>query len=133
MIENDEQFEEVLKEYAKSKGVEYDDFCRDIACEDCIFGKLGIYCTREPFKEIEEYNEKIKELRQEVSIMSNWKKNRKIENKLKDFCKAFRSGTRLSDLTCCGIDCDKCLFKDMDNFKEWARKAKAKSEVKRDD
>lgn len=60
MIENDEQFQAVLKEYAKSKGVEYDDFCRDIAC-------------------------------------------------------------------------DKCLFKDMDNFKEWARKAKAKCEVKRDD
>ena len=127
MIENDEQFQEVLKEYAKSKGVEYDDFCRDIACEDCIFGKLGLYCTSEPFKEIEEYYEKIKELKQEVSIMWNWKKNRKIENKLKDFCKTFRSGTNLSDLTCCGISCDKCLFHDMDNFKEWARKAKEES------
>lgn len=127
MIENDEQFQAVLKEYAKSKGVEYDDFCRDIACKDCIFGKLGLYCTSEPFKEIEEYYEKIKELKQEVSIMWNWKKNRKIENKLKDFCKTFRSGTSLSVLTCYGISCDKCLFHNMDNFREWARKTKEES------
>ena len=154
MIENDEQFQEVLKEYAKSKGVEYDDFCRDIACDDCIFGKLGIYCTREPFREIEEYNEKIKELKQEVSIMWNWRKNRKIENKLKDFCKTLRTtsntvlscyGTSCEDclfkdfdicktlrtnsndvFSCRGIDCNDCLFNNMDNFSEWMRQAKTR-------
>lgn len=59
--------------------------------------------------------------------MWNWKKNRKIENKLKDFCKTFRSGTSLSVLTCYGISCDKCLFHNMDNFREWARKTKEES------
>lgn len=140
MIENDEQFKEVFRKYLISKGADINGFisCEDIECDDCVLGNLkdrhGFnVCLREPFKEMEKLKEDIELLKQEISIMSNWKKNRKIENKLKDFCKAFRSGTNLSDLTCCGISCDKCLFKDMDNFKEWARQAKAKSEVKRDD
>lgn len=127
MITNDEQFQETFKEYVKSKGIEYDNFCRGIDCEDCILGNLGIYCDREPFKAIKEYEEEIRLLKQQISIMQTWKRSREINNKLKDFCKAFKSGTSLSDLTCCGIDCDKCLFHDMDNFREWARKVKEES------
>lgn len=69
MIENDEQFKETFKEYVKSKGIEYDNFCRGIDCEDCILGNLDIYCDGEPFKAIEEYNEKIRLLRKEIEIM----------------------------------------------------------------
>ena len=161
MIENDEQFKEVFRKYLISKGADINSFisCEDIECDDCVLGNLkdrhGFnVCLREPFKEMEKLKEDIELLKQEISIMSNWKKNRKIENKLKDFCKTLRTtsntvlscyGTSCEDclfkdfdicktlrtnsndvFSCRGIDCNDCLFNNMDNFSEWMRQAKTR-------
>jgi hypothetical protein len=135
MIENDNEFQEAFKEYAKSKGVDYENrkyySCdEDLGCNNCILKDvrrdLG-FCTFHPFEEIKRHEKQISLLKQDISIMSNWKRNCKIENKLKDFCKTFRSDTSLNNLTCRGIDCEKCPFEDMDNFREWARKMREES------
>lgn len=140
MITNDEQFKETFKEYVKGYGIETNEIhmCNGLPCRDCILKPISDetydtskktcnVCEERPFQKIKEYEKKIALLKQQISIMQTWKRSREINNKLKDFCKAFRSGTSLSDLTCCGIDCDKCLFHDMDNFREWARKVKEES------
>ena len=156
MINNDKEFRETIEEYLKSKGIELDKnsfmdkfcFCNALNCEDCVLNDIkdGIrnegnedelfdICTDKPFQDIKKHEEKIRMLKQEISIMSTWKREREMAKELKDICRTFRGVecTSLSDLTCYGITCDKCPFKDMDNFKEWARKAKEDDEECADD
>ena len=134
MIENDEQFKEVFRKYLISKGADINSFisCEDIDCNDCVLGNLkdrhGFnVCLREPFKEMEKLKEDIELLKQEISIMSNWKRSREINNKVKDFCKTLRTNSN-DVFSCRGIDCNDCLFNDMDNFSEWVRQAKTRGE-----
>lgn len=151
MIENDREFREAIREYVKTKNIESSDdpffVCGKLACKDCIlkdannelYNYFGLsFCDHSPFQQIKECEKKIEILKKEISIMSNWKskweRKHKINKQLKEFCKAFRSGNNdLSELTCYGIDCKSCPFKNMDNFKEWVRQAKMKGEVKRND
>lgn len=143
MINNDKEFQEAFKEYVeyvKGYGIETNEIhmCNGLPCRDCILKPISDetydkskktcnVCEERPFQKIKEYEKKIALLKQEISIMSNWKRNCKIENKLKDFCKTFRDDTNSNDLTCRGIDCDKCPFEDMGNFREWARKMREES------
>lgn len=133
MINNDKEFKEAFRDYAESKGLrpKEDYFCEGMACKDCI---LHDCCSKTPFKLIEKYEEHVNLLKREISIMSDWKRNRDMNKKLQDFCKTFRSGNNnLSELTCYGLNCNTCPFGGIGNLKEWARRAKAKTEVKRND
>lgn len=133
MITNDEQFQEAFKEYLNSKGVDYETrkyySCEDLGCNNCILKDVRSdlnFCTFRPFEEIKRHEKQIRHLKQGISIMQTWKREREMAKELKDICRTFRGVecTSLSDLTCYGITCDKCPFKDMNNFKEWARKMK---------
>lgn len=150
MITNDKEFRETIEEYLKSKGIELDKnsfmdkncFCNALNCEDCVLNDIkdGIrnegdedesfdICTDKPFQDIKKHEEKIRMLKQEIRIMSAWKRNKDMNKKLQDFCKTFRSSNNdLSELTCYGINCNTCPFGGIGNLKEWARRAKAKSE-----
>ena len=145
MIENDKEFKNAFKKYLKSEGIEGNEtyFCGTMQCDDCVLKDVSyglsdideVPCSGTPFKEIEKNEKKIALLRKEISIMKKWKKESDLKKKLKDFCETFRQGNWNDNIvfSCCGIDCDDCLFNNIDNFKEWARQAKAKGEVKRDD
>lgn len=147
MIKNDEQFQETFKEYVKGYGIETNEIhmCNGLPCRDCILkpisdetydtsNKTCNVCEERPFQKIKEYEKKIALLKQEISIMSAWKRNRDMNKTLQDFCKTFRSGNNNpSEMTCYGINCNACPFGGIGNLKEWARREKAKSEVKRND
>lgn len=147
MITNDKEFQETFKEYVKGYGIETNEIhmCNGLPCSDCILkpisdetydksNKTCNVCEERPFQKIKEYEKKIALLKQEISIMSAWKRNRDMNKELQDFCKTFRSGNNnLSELTCYGINCNACPFGGIGNLKEWARREKAKSEVKRND
>lgn len=142
MIENDKEFQETFRNYLKSKGIEGNEtcFCGRLQCDDCMLKDVSynlydtneVQCSKKPFEEIKKCEKRIELLRREIDIMQNWKRNREINNKLKDFCKTLRT-TSNAVFSCYGISCDDCLFKNIDNFKEWARRTKEKTEVKRDD
>ena len=135
MIKNDKEFEEVFRRYLKSKGIEGNEtcFCGRLQCDDCTLKDVSyglsdineVQCSGTPFKEIEKYEKKIELLRREIDIMCNWKRNQEINNKVKDFCKTLRTNSDLM-FSCRGIDCDDCLFNNMDNFSEWMRQAKTR-------
>ena len=136
MIKNDEQYNKIFKEYLSSKGVDYETrkyySCEDLGCNNCILKDVRSdlnFCTFHPFKEIKRHEKQIRLLKKDIAIMAKWKKERKIEKNLKEICETFRTliGNDNIDFTCYGISCDKCLFHNMDNFKEWARKAKEES------
>ena len=128
MIENDKEFHEYYKEYLKSKGIKQrtDVLCDGIDCKDCLF--KGLICSTSPFKDIENYEKRIAVLKEEIDIMQNWKRNHEIDKKLKDFCKTLRTINLNSVFTCHGINCNDCLFNNMDNFSEWMRQAKTRGE-----
>ena len=141
MIENDKDFQEAFKEYIKGYGIETNEIhmCNGLPCRDCLLkpisdetydtsNKTCNICEERPFQKIKEYEKKIALLKREISIMQSWKRERELGKKLSYICETLRSSNNdLSELTCYGISCDKCLFHDMDNFKEWARKAKEES------
>ena len=135
MIENDKEFQEAFKEYLNSKGVDYETrkyyACEDLGCSNCILKDVRSdldFCTFHPFEEIKRHEKQIRHLKRGISIMQTWKRKIELGKKLSYVCEMLRSSNNdLSELTCYGISCDKCLFHDMDNFKEWARKAKEES------
>lgn len=129
MIKNDEQFKQVFEEYLKSEGISVNEdfFCGRMNCEDCLFKNL-IDCSKTPFWEIKRCEERLAMMKKEIRIMQSWKRKIELGKKLSYVCEMLRSSNNdLSELTCYGISCDKCLFHDMDNFREWARKAKEES------
>ena len=94
MIDNDKEFQKAFKEYMKSKGLEGNEtcFCGRLQCDDCMLKDVSynlydineVQCSGTPFKEIEKYERKIALLKKEISIMSNWKKEREINKKLEE-------------------------------------------------
>ena len=133
MINNDKEFQETFKEYLKDCEFENGEchLCDGFPCRDCLLKPIndetGKVCSEVPFQRIKEYEKKIALLKQEISIMSAWKRNREINNKVKDFCKTLRTNSN-DVFSCRGIDCNDCLFNDMDNFSEWVRQAKTRGE-----
>jgi hypothetical protein len=137
MIENDKEFQETFRNYLKSKGIEGNEtcFCGRLQCDDCMLKDVSynlydtneVQCSKKPFEEIKKCEKRIELLRREIDIMQNWKRNREINNKLKDFCKTLRTNSN-TVLSCRGIDCNDCLFDNMDNFSEWVRQAKTRGE-----
>ena len=137
MINNDKEFQETFKEFMKSKGVDVETrkyyLCEDLGCNNCILKDVRCdlgFCTFHPFEEIKRREKEIRLLKQQISIMSNWKKEREINKKLKEICEMFRRGNGNDniDFTCYGIRCDECLFNNMNNFKKWARQEKMRGE-----
>ena len=98
MINNDKEFRETIEEYLKSKGIELNEnsfmdkycFCNALECENCILNDIkdGIrnegdedelfdICTDKPFQDIKKHEEKIKLLKQEISIFREWSRQSK--------------------------------------------------------
>ncbi len=140
MINNDKEFQETFKEYVKCYGIETNEIhmCNGLPCRDCILKPISDetydkskktcnVCEERPFQKIKEYEKKIRLLKQQISIMQTWKRSQDINNKLKDFCKTLRTNSN-TVLSCRGIDCNDCLFDNMDNFNEWVRQAKTRGE-----
>lgn len=78
MIDNDKEFEEALKKYMKSKGVEMTeaDFCEGLSCNDCALkgGASEFVCSRNPFRTIEMYDHHISLLKREINIIDQWER-----------------------------------------------------------
>ena len=134
MIDSDEEFQESFKKFMKSKGVDVETrkyyLCEDLGCNNCILKDVRRdldFCTFHPFEEIKRREKEIRMLKQQISIMQTWKISQDINNKVKDFCKTLRTNSN-DVFSCRGIDCNDCLFNDMDNFSEWVRQAKTRGE-----
>jgi hypothetical protein len=127
MIDNDKEFEEALKKYMKSKGVEMTeaDFCEGLSCNDCDLkgGASEFVCSRSPFRTIDMYENKIKLLQREINIIDSWEKEAILGNKLQDVCKEIKRQYHDSGadyLMCEWIDCDKCIFNGgINNLYKW--------------
>jgi hypothetical protein len=93
MIENDEQFKEVLKKYMKSKNVEVYEYypypCGKLECEDCVLNEVmnklsnfGYFtCVKRPFQTIEKYEKAISVLKEEIKVVESWKRENKTLTK----------------------------------------------------
>lgn len=88
MIENDKEYQEAFEEFMKSKGVDVETrkyyLCEDLGCNNCILKDVRRdldFCTFHPFEEIKRREKEIRMLKQQISIMSNWKKENKTLTK----------------------------------------------------
>lgn len=133
MIENDEQFKKVLKEYMKGKGIEATypyNLCEGLECKDCILSNAGVeskyvgsrashVCSQNPFESIKQREDDIRHLKQEIKIMEMWEAETESDlvRELRDICNTLKS--RAKEPKCPTDVCEKCPFYNINSFSFW--------------